>query len=286
MVVGRDADPVSATVTQHLGAVRARRRHLRPVPPSGVNFTALDSRLSSTCLSRSSSARTGPTSGGHLEAEPDAVPVARSRIRATPCSKRRRTSTGASPAPSRRPPPWRGRGSSLSSSSRCRPERQDVAEVLLLSLVEVAEHPLEQHLGEADDRVQRGPQLVRHAREELRLVPAGHLQLGAADLQRPDQVRVADGDGGVCRERGQQGGLALVERLDLGAPQVQHADQVVVEQQRRRRSTVRNPATRWASVRSYVVVEQDVLDLPGRRRDSPTRPVSVPGSSANGWAAM
>ena len=37
----------------------------------------------------------------------------------------------------------------------------------------LAEHPLEQHLGEPDHRVERRAQLVRHARQELRLVPAG-----------------------------------------------------------------------------------------------------------------
>ena len=54
----------------------------------------------------------------------------------------------------------------------------DVPEVLELTLVELAEHLVEQHLGEPDDRVERGAQLVRHAGEELRLVAADHLQLG------------------------------------------------------------------------------------------------------------
>ena len=56
---------------------------------------------------------------------------------------------------------------------------QDVVEVLRLLLVDVAEQPLAQHLREADDRVQRRPQLVRHVGEELRLVPARRLELTA-----------------------------------------------------------------------------------------------------------
>ena len=52
---------------------------------------------------------------------------------------------------------------------------QDVVEVLLLLVVELAEQPLQQHLGEADDRVERRAQLVRHVGQELDLVPVGHL---------------------------------------------------------------------------------------------------------------
>ena len=54
---------------------------------------------------------------------------------------------------------------------------QDVAEVLLLALVDLAEHAVEQHLREPDHGVERGAQLVRHAGEELGLVAADHLQL-------------------------------------------------------------------------------------------------------------
>ena len=50
----------------------------------------------------------------------------------------------------------------------------------VLALVELAEHPVQQHLGEADHRVERGAQLVGHAGQELRLVPAGDLELGGA----------------------------------------------------------------------------------------------------------
>ena len=59
----------------------------------------------------------------------------------------------------------------------------DVAEVLLLTIVDLTEHAVEQHLREADDRVERGAQLVRHAGEELRLVTADHLQLGRSSVR-------------------------------------------------------------------------------------------------------
>ena len=60
----------------------------------------------------------------------------------------------------------------------------DVPEVLLLTVVDLTEHAVEQHLREADDRVERGAQLVRHAGEELRLVTADDLQLGRLPFQR------------------------------------------------------------------------------------------------------
>ena len=57
------------------------------------------------------------------------------------------------------------------------PRGEDVVEVLRLLLVDLAGHPLAQHLREADDRVQRRPQLVRHVGQEVRLVLARRLEL-------------------------------------------------------------------------------------------------------------
>jgi hypothetical protein len=106
----------------------------------------------------------------------------------------------------------------------------DVVEVLLLAVVEIAEHPLQQHLGEPDDGVERGPQLVRHAGQELRLVPAGHLHLGRPGLEGVDQVDAADGDRRLGGEGGQQLGGPVAERVDLGPPDDQDADDLAVEQ--------------------------------------------------------
>ena len=66
----------------------------------------------------------------------------------------------------------------------------DVADVLLLALVQLSEHPVEQHVGEADHRVQRRPQLVRHARQELRLVAARDLELPRLVLQLAEDAGV------------------------------------------------------------------------------------------------
>src|SRR5215471_6463496 len=54
---------------------------------------------------------------------------------------------------------------------------EHVVEVFLLLRIQLAEHPLQQYLREADDRVERRAQLVRHVGQELRLVSACGLDL-------------------------------------------------------------------------------------------------------------
>jgi hypothetical protein len=81
----------------------------------------------------------------------------------------------------------------------------NVLQVLVLLIVECAEHPLEQHLGEADDRVERRPQLVGHVGEELGLVAAGGLQLAALVLEFPEQPGILDRQDGLGGERLQPG---------------------------------------------------------------------------------
>ena len=82
---------------------------------------------------------------------------------------------------------------------------KDVVEVLRLFRVHLSEHLLAHHLREADDRVQRRPQLVGHVLEELRLVAACglELQIEALELvvhavhvrrQRSELVAVRDVD--------------------------------------------------------------------------------------------
>ena len=70
---------------------------------------------------------------------------------------------------------------------------QDVLEVLGLLLVHLPEHPLGQHLREAEDRVQRRPELVGHVGEELGLVAAGRLELPALVRDLAEEARVLDG---------------------------------------------------------------------------------------------
>ena len=119
--------------------------------------------------------------------------AARSRTIARPYSSAARTENVDGSSSMRPASTFDRSRMSLSSSSRCRPELEDVAQVLVLPVVDVAEHPLEQHLGEADHRVEWRAQLVGHAGQELRLVPAGHLQLAALLLQLAEQPRVDDG---------------------------------------------------------------------------------------------
>jgi hypothetical protein len=63
---------------------------------------------------------------------------------------------------------------------------QYVVQVLGLFVVDVAEHPLHQHFREADDRIERCAQFMRHIGEELALVLARHLELPALVLDLPE----------------------------------------------------------------------------------------------------
>ncbi len=82
--------------------------------------------------------------------------------------------------------------------------RVDVLEVVVLLFVQLAEQPLEQHLGKADDRVERRAQLVRHVGEELGLVLVGDLELPALVLDLAEQAHVLDRDHRLVGEGLQQ----------------------------------------------------------------------------------
>ena len=80
---------------------------------------------------------------------------------------------------------------------------------------------LVQHLGDADDGVQRRAQLVRHVGEKLRLVLARRLQLLALLLDLLEQPRVLDGEHRLGSERLQQrndGLRELARRPCAGSP--------------------------------------------------------------------
>ena len=76
----------------------------------------------------------------------------------------------------------------------------DVLQILVLLLVQLAEHPLAQDLREADDGVQRRPQLVGHVGQELGLVLAGDFELPALVLDLEEQACVLDGQRRLGRE--------------------------------------------------------------------------------------
>ena len=88
----------------------------------------------------------------------------------------------------------------------------DVEQVLELLVVDLAEHLLAQHLGEADDRVERRAQLVRHVGEELGLVLVRHLQLAALGLDLVEEARVLDRDHRLVGEGLEQRELLVGER--------------------------------------------------------------------------
>src|SRR5207247_8327935 len=105
-------------------------------------------------------------------------------------------------------------------------------------LVQLAEEPLPEDVGEADDRVQRGPQLVAHVREELTLVPAGRgkiavrlLELSGFRLYLGDQPNVLDGDDRLVREDLDELDLLDAERPHLLAAQEERADPTAVPDQ-------------------------------------------------------
>src|SRR5439155_10268112 len=70
---------------------------------------------------------------------------------------------------------------------------QDVLEIFRLFLVDLAEHALGEDFREPDDGVERGPELVRHVGEELRLVAAGRLELGGLVGDLAEETSVLNG---------------------------------------------------------------------------------------------
>src|SRR4051812_30238361 len=70
----------------------------------------------------------------------------------------------------------------------------DVLQVIELLGVQLTEHLVDQHFREADDGVQRRPQLVRHVGEELRLVLVCDLELRALLLDLAEQAHVLHRD--------------------------------------------------------------------------------------------
>src|SRR5713101_8445710 len=85
------------------------------------------------------------------------------------------------------------------------------ADVRLLSLRQLAVEAVQQHLREADDGVERRPELVRHAGQKLGLEPAGlhELRVGFGELLVEPRVLQRDGD--LIGEDGKHLQLLIVE---------------------------------------------------------------------------
>src|SRR5262249_53906762 len=103
---------------------------------------------------------------------------------------------------------------------------------LLRFLCAEARRVFDHHLGQADDGIERGAQLMAHAGYELRLVLARHLQLAALVLDFVEQPHVLDRDRRLVSESRYQLDLLFGERPDLRARQCQNADRDAFAQHR------------------------------------------------------
>jgi hypothetical protein len=108
-----------------------------------------------------------------------------------------------------------------------------------LLLVELPEHAVGQDLREPDDGVERRPQLVRHIRQELRLVLAGDFDLAAllgdllvTGLELLEQPDVFDSDHCLVGERLEERDLFVGEGPDLRAADPDDTERDPVAQER------------------------------------------------------
>ena len=174
-------------------------------PRSGVNFTALDSRLKITCLTLRSSASIRSDRAIDVQAQRRSPwRLARSRTIVSPLSSASASEKVPSSSSMRPASTFDRSRMSLISDSRWRPERQDVFEVLGLLVVQLAEQPFDSTSEKPMIGVQRRAQLVAHVGQELRLVAAGHLELAALALDLLKQTRVLNGQHRLVGERLQQ----------------------------------------------------------------------------------
>jgi hypothetical protein len=133
---------------------------------------------------------------------------------------------------------------------------EDVPEVLVLAFVQLTEHSLDQHLREPDHGVQRSPQLVGHAGQKVRLVLAGHLQLGALALEFAKKAGVEHRQRGLARERLHEVQNLIGEVPRCVPPDHHDADDLAVAQHRDGEDGP--PA---------VLVQQLQMDVPIHERD-------------------
>ena len=113
---------------------------------------------------------------------------------------------------------------SLIRPSRCFPAAIDPLQVGQEGVGVQVLGLLLEHLGVADDRVERRPQFVGHVRQELRLVPARLGKLPVRVLKLLEQPRILDGDDGLVRERLHEADFALGERTNFGPLRDQRPD--------------------------------------------------------------
>ena len=139
---------------------------------------------------------------------------------------------------------------------------ENISKILVLLLIQLPEHPLDEDLGEADDRVQRRPELVRHVREELRLVTIRDLELLTLLLDLPKEPRVLEREGRLGGEGLEQ--LDNLRRELPGRPPIddEPADDVVLAQHRhRQQGPIARAQQRVAQTAPVDALLRDVRDL-------------------------
>ena len=107
----------------------------------------------------------------------------------------------------------------------------DVLDILGLLFVELAEHLFVEHLGKADDGVERRAQFVAHVGQELRLVLVGHFQLAALLLDFLEQAGVGDRDRGLVGEGAQKCHFGFGKSAFLHPAQGDDAERCALAQQ-------------------------------------------------------
>lgn len=138
----------------------------------------------------------------------------------------------------------------------------DVAQVLLLPLVDLAEHALQQHFREADHRVQRCAEFVGHAGQELRLVVARDLELLALRLELAEKACVDDRERRLAGERFEQFNHIGREVAGAASADHQHADHLVAGDHRY--GEHRTPAVLEKGVQELVALDRaEVGNLEG-----------------------
>ena len=98
-------------------------------------------------------------------------------------------------------------------------------------VVHLPEHTLREHLREAEDRVQRRPELVGHVGQELRLVAARGLELLALVRDLAEESGVLDGESGLGGERAEQPDDLWCELARYLARDGQDPDDLVLTEQ-------------------------------------------------------
>src|SRR5262249_55467670 len=116
------------------------------------------------------------------------------------------------------------------------------------------------HLGQPDDGVERGAQLVAHAGDELRLVLARLLQLAALVLNLAEQARVLDGQHRLRCERLQEINSTLGKVARLLARDHERPDDAICADQRYDETRSKSGPHRDLSDRAWRLVA-DICDL-------------------------